>query len=104
MSTVKSTFGALLGTVASTATTVTSTLNAAAVGAEMLNQYAEHHAKQQRKDYAALAADSDHIAAEKVATARVERARNIRMMNMTAEEKALFEATLTEVKAAIAAA
>lgn len=104
MSTVKSTFGALLGTVASTATVVTSTLNAASTGADMLNKYAEHHALQQRKDYAVLALASDDIAAEKAAKAKIERVREIRTMNMNAEELALFQQTMQEVKTAIAAA
>ncbi len=102
MSSVKSTFGALLGTVSSTATVITSTLNAASTGAEMLNAYADHHSKQQRKDYARLELSSDKIAAEKASRAAVERAREIRAMNMNAEELALFEQTMKEVTAAIA--
>lgn len=102
MSSIKSTFGSLLGTVSSTATVVTSTLNAASTGAAMLNQYAEFHAQQQRKDYAVLSLSSDDVAAEKAAIATVERNRTVKAMNLSAEELALFADTQARVKQALA--
>lgn len=104
MSSIKSTLGALLGTVSSTATVVTSTLNAASGGAGMLNAYVDYHAKQQAKDYAELAKSSDAIASEKAATAAVERARAIKAMNMNAEELALFasvQAAIVQAREAV---
>ena len=103
MSSIKSTLGALLGTVSSTATVVTSTLNAASTGAGMLNAYADHHAKQQAKDYAVLSLSSDAIAAEKAATAAVERARAVKAMNLSAEELALFASVQASTAQALSA-
>lgn len=102
MSSIKSTFGSLLSTVSSTATVVTSTLNAASTGAAMLNQYAEFHAQQQRKDYAVLSLSSDDVAAEKAAIATIERNRTVKAMNLSAEELALFADTQARVKQALA--
>lgn len=104
MSSLKATFGSLLSTVSSTATVVTSTLNAASTGAAMLNQYAEYHASQQRKDYAVLSLSSDDVAAEKAATSQIERLRAVKAMNLSAEELTLFAATQERVKAALLAA
>ena len=104
MSTIKSTFGSLLSTVNSTATVVTSTLNAASTGADMLNQYANYHAAQQRKDYAQLALSGDATASRRAAIAQVEAAREIKAMNLTAEEQEIFTATYEKVLAAIKAA
>ena len=102
MSSIKSTLGALLGTVSSTATVATSTLNAASSGAEMLNKYVEKHAKQQRKDYAVEELTMDAVAEEKASIHAVERARTIRAMNLTAEELVLFNDTQLRVRAALA--
>ena len=102
MSSLKATFGSLLSTVSSTATVVTSTLNAAATGAAMLNQYAEYHATQQRKDYAVLSLSSDDVAAEKAATSQIERLRAVKAMNLSAEELTLFASTQERVKQALA--
>ena len=104
MSSIKATFGSLLSTVSSTATVVTSTLNAASTGAAMLNQYAEYHAQQQRKDYAVLSLSSDDVAAEKAATNQIERLRAVKSMNLSAEELVLFQTTQERVKAALLAA
>ena len=104
MASIKSTFGSVLATVQSTATVVTSTLNAASTGASMLNAYADHHSQQQRKDYAVLSLSSDKIAAEKAATQQIERLRAIKAMSLTDEEKVLFASTMEETLAAIKAA
>lgn len=102
MSSIKATFGSLLSTVSSTATVVTSTLNAASTGASMLNSYAEHHATQQRKDYAVLALTQDDVAVEKAAKHQIERLRELKALNMNAEEQAMFLATQDRVRAALA--
>lgn len=102
MSSLKATFGSLLSTVSSTATVVTSTLNAASTGAAMLNSYAEHHAQQQRKDYAVLALTQDDVAVEKAAKHQIERLRELKALNMNDEERALFVATQERVRAALA--
>ena len=102
MSSLKATFGSLLSTVSSTATVVTSTLNAASTGASMLNQYAEFHASQQRKDYAVLSLSSDDVAAEKAAISQIERLRTVKSMNLSAEELTLFATTQERVKQALA--
>ena len=103
MSSLKATFGSLLSTVSSTATVVTSTLNAASTGAAMLNNYAEHHAQQQRKDYAVLALTQDDVAVEKAAKHQIERLRELKALNMNDEERALFVATQDRVRAALTA-
>lgn len=70
----------------------------------MLNQYAEFHASQQRKDYAVLSLSSDDVAAEKAATNQIERLRAVKSMNLSAEELVLFQTTQERVKAALLAA
>lgn len=102
MASIKATFGALLGTVTSSATVITSTLNAASTGAEMLNQYAEMQSKQQRKDYAAMEILCDEMAEDRVAKAQAERLREIKALNLSAEEQVLFLATKERVRVALA--
>lgn len=101
MSSLKATFGSLLSTMSSTATVVTSTLNAASTGAAMLNQYAEFHSQQQRKDYAVLSLSSDDVASEKAAISQIERLRSVKSMNLSPEELVLFAATQERVKLAL---
>lgn len=102
MSSIKTTFGALLGTVTSTAATVTSILDAAAEGAAMGKRYAEHHSSQQRKDYAVLSLTQDDVAVERAAKHQIERLRELKALNMNAEEQAMFIATQDRVRAALA--
>ena len=51
MASTKLTFGALLGTVSSAASTLTSTISAAGVGADMLNAYAQKAQREQADLY-----------------------------------------------------
>ena len=102
MSSIKTTLGSLLGTVTSTATTVTGALNAASTGVGMLNRYAEYHSQQQAKDYAVLSLTQDDVAAEKASIAQIERLRSVKAMNLSPEEMVLFQTTQERVKLALA--
>ena len=55
--TARMTFGALLGTVATTANAVTSVVNTGVEGVSMLDRFVKKHATQQKIDHAADMAD-----------------------------------------------
>lgn len=99
---IKGTFGSILGTVSTTATTITSTIEAAGEGSAMLLAYARHHRSQQAKDYALLALNGDYIASTRASNDMVMRMRETAALNLTAEEQAVWQATFAEAKAVLA--
>ena len=101
MATFQSTFSSLLGTVGSTATAITSTVDALNTGATMLNRYAAHHAEQQAKDYKVLSLSGDKVAARRAAQAEVTALKEVAVLNMSPTEQALYDTTYAEVLAAL---
>lgn len=102
-SSIKGTFGAVLGSVSTTATTITTAIDAAGEGSAMLLAYARHHRVQQAKDYAMLSMNGDYLAQKKASDQMISIMRETQALNLTPAEQEVWNATFEKAGAALAA-
>lgn len=101
--TLKSTWGAALGSVATSATTITTTIEAAGEGSAMLLAYAREQREQQAKDIKLRALNGDYLAQQRSANQLLTVMRETASLNLTDDEQLVWNAAFARAGEAIGA-
>jgi hypothetical protein len=103
MANITATFGSLFNTISTTANAATSLVGAAGIGANMLAAYAADAQAQQQEDHVLAADERTSNALAKQACRRIERARGIAAMNLTALEQQMYVESIAKGEALLKA-